>query len=215
MRCLPLALTLPRLITPAMTVLEKVPHPPLLPEAHWPVVLCLLESQCPSATPSSWHQGYLMGCSRAHLLFPCACPVLVIYMHAAYHARAAHVPAFHQQAVIIAPCGLPACYPSISLGGCHPAFIMLGNLLFQRCQCALCSARKACLYPSISWQTMCMTFASKSKPLLQSAAGFLDVGYKSARYDAWSRHRSLWWWFPPDAVQLQPCLLPARPYHVP
>ncbi|KAL0045396.1 hypothetical protein WJX82_005556 [Trebouxia sp. C0006] len=40
-----------------MTVLEKVPHPPLLPEAHWPVVLCLLESQCPSATPSSWHQG--------------------------------------------------------------------------------------------------------------------------------------------------------------
>ena len=47
-----------KFITPAMTVLEQVPHLPLLPEADWPVVLCLLGSQCPSATPSSWRQGY-------------------------------------------------------------------------------------------------------------------------------------------------------------
>jgi len=112
---LTLALRLARLITPAMTVLEQVPLLPLLPGLHWPVVLCLLGSQCPSATPTSWHQGYVTCCSR-----PGSCaPVHVIY--AACHARAAHV---------LAVCIHPYVYHHATPALAWAAFIMLGNLLF-------------------------------------------------------------------------------------
>ena len=157
-----------------MTVLEQVLHLPLLPGAHWLVVLCLLGSQCASATLSSWHQGYVAvdpnHCDPVHAA------VHLVYTHAACRPSAAHVRAFDQQAVnVVVWCS--SMLPQHDLESLYPAFIMLGDLLFQRqCQCSLCSAHNACVYPLMTSRTMCMMIAPKHNSFLLSAAGILNVG---------------------------------------
>ena len=103
-----------RLITPAMRVLalKQVPHLPLAPGLHWLVVLCLVGSPSPSATLTSWHQGYLQFAPYPNFVsLCCACHVPTCNMLCLGCTCAC----CNDEAIKLRFCGVPAWPPSITL----------------------------------------------------------------------------------------------------